>query len=77
MDGVSKLHIDQNRYNRICDDVAHLVMVEDTLKPARQHSQAQFIQPRPASPYVTVTPPEQNNRSRMSRTKLFSQRATN
>jgi hypothetical protein len=47
MDGVSKLHIDQNRYNRICDDVAHLVMVEDTLKPARQHSQAQFIQAPP------------------------------
>lgn len=78
MESASKLHIDQTRYNRICDDVAHLVLVEDTVKPSRQHSQTHLaVPPRPASPFLTVTqhPPEQNNRSRMSRTKLFSQRA--
>jgi hypothetical protein len=76
MDSSSKLNLDQTRYNRICDDFAHLIIVEDAAISSKQHTSSYIAPTRPGPPFLTVTQnlPEQNNRSRMSRSKLFSQK---
>lgn len=86
LEGSAKLMIDQTRYNRIGDDVAHLVNIEDPFhKKTVQAGYPQLghhggfqpgqTQPRPQSPVESVPVSSINNRDRLSRAKLFSQRA--
>lgn len=79
--------IDQTRYNRIGEDVTHLINIEDPFHRKAHHVHSNYLQPaqmggfqsgntqpRPLSPVESVPISSVNNRDRLSRTKLFSQR---